>query len=164
MSVVETIEKYKQTEDEQIHTFLDRHNQWLSKVESIESKGMDNLGSVELARMEMCYSKAGIYACLIRSHYRNKFKSHEARAEFDQGEMYEEVRTTGFTSTDGKFLNTSVDAQYLSRKSKGKQLKMAAHYDGQHDRWKGLVQEYEGARYAIKDMLEALKTESKGGV
>lgn len=134
------------------------HNEVLDQINDI----MDNAGHVphELARAEYLYTRARGIAYRIAGYYKSQFKLYEARAEQMQARGYEKIRKGEAEGFAEKF-KSSVDAQYMSRLTKGIQLEKASEYEGLYDQWRGLAESYQDASNAIKDMIRTI--ESTGG-
>lgn len=148
--------KYKELEDQRMSSYLTNHN---ANLMIINEMNIDDLSSFQLAKMEYLYSKCQLYAYLIASHYRKEQKYHEALAEQAQADCYEATRM----GKNGEF-KTSTDAQYLSRKAKGKELEIASKHDGDCSRWRGIAEAYGSSINSIKDMIKSFEKENHGGV
>lgn len=161
MSLSETFDNYIELEEAAMATYIAKHNSFLKKIEDIESyfDGANVPGQVELAKMEYWYAKAQLYAYLISGYYRKQQKYYEALAEQEQANFYEKVRSQEY---DAK-LQTSTDAQYLSRRAKGAKLLEASKHEGNYSRWNGIAKSYENAINSIKDMIKGCRAEEKGG-
>lgn len=152
-----TTERYKELEDEAIMHYVEKHNEYIKKIDSVK---LDQSGTFAIANTELLYSKAQLYASNIASYYRKYQKLYEAKAEQEQANAYERART----NKDEKCLNGSTDAQYLSRMAKGRELEKAAKYEADYIRWNGIAVSYGNAINSLKDMIKGIKQESHGGV
>lgn len=148
--------KYTELEDQRLKSYLTNHNTNLMLINEFR---LDDCGSYQLAKIEYLYSKCVLYASLIAGHYRKQQRYFEAMAEIHQADAYENARTSEESTLTG-----STDGQYLSRKAKGEQLKMAARYEGDYIRWQGIAKSYENSINSIKDMIKSLEKEKNGGV
>lgn len=133
------------------------HNALLDKINKI----MDSNAHTphELARAEYFYTQARAVSYKIVGHYKAQFKYYEARAEQLQAMGYENIRK-GDNPKYEKF-KSSVDAQYMSRLTKGIQLEKASEFEGMYDQWRGVADAYSDAVNAIKDMIKT--AENQGG-
>lgn len=147
MSVAKTIQSNIELEDKAMATYIEKHNSFISTIESYD---MDAVAPTQIARMEYLYAQAQLYAYLIAGHYRKKQRYHEALAEQQQANSYEETRKGDRPATD---------AQYISRRAKGKQLELAGHYEGNYIRWNGIAQAYENSINSLKDLGKAIVKE-----
>lgn len=134
------------------------HNEVLDQINAI----MDKAGHVphELARAEYLYTRARAICYRITGYYKSQFKLYEAKAEQMQARGYEKIRKGEAEGFAEKF-KSAVDAQYMSRLTKGIQLENAAEYEGLYDQWRGIADSYKDAANAIKDMINT--AESQGG-
>lgn len=107
-----------------------------------------------MAKLEYLYAEAERQAFRIASYYKSQQKYHEAMAEIEQGKAYERVVDAGGRSTD---------AQYLSRKFKGEELKKAGKNEGYYTQFRGIAGTYERAANSIKDMIKARSYEDGTG-
>ena len=151
-----TTEQYKDLEDKAIMHYVEKHNRFLEQINGVD---FDNAPPFLIAKAEMWYSQAQLYAGNIAAYYRKQQKLYEAKAEQAQADKYESVRLGG----DPK-LKSAVDAQYLSRMAKGLQLEAAAKCEGNYIRWNGILVSYGNAINSLKDMIKSIKREDQGGV
>lgn len=128
------------------------HEQAINDIQKLDSR-MDELTPYEIGKLQYLYTKAERQAWNIAAWHKKKQKYFEGMAEVAQGQEYKKMRDGGKTGTD---------AQYLSRISKGLQLKIAAGYEGDYITWRGIAQTYEGARNSLKDMVKAIAYEGDG--
>jgi intein/homing endonuclease len=128
------------------------HNTYIKQIQKLDER-MDELAPYEIAKLEYLYTKAERMAWNIAGWYKKKYKYYEGLAEIYQGQEYKNIRQ----DKD----NTSVDAQYASRITKGNMLCEAANYEGDYITWKGIAQTYERAANALKDVMKAI--EKQGG-
>lgn len=152
----DVLNEFVELEDQRLKKYLTNHNANLMIINEME---FDKLGSFQLAKVEYLYSKCMLYASLISGHYRKQQRYYEAMAEIHQADAYESARTSMLSELKG-----STDAQYLSRKAKGEQLKQAAQYEGDYVRWSGIAKSYENSINSVKDMIKSLEKEKHGGV
>lgn len=147
MSVAEVIEFNRDIEDRAMGSYIDKHNKL---IDQINEYNLDDVTPVQVAKMEYLYAQSQLYAYLIAGHYRKKQRYYEAQAEQHQANSYEETR---------KEERPASDAQYLSRRAKGKQLEIAAGYEGNYIRWNGIAQAYENSINSLKDLGKAIVRE-----
>lgn len=127
------------------------HEKALAEIQALDSR-MDHLAPYEIGKLQYLYTKAERQAWSIAAWHKKKQKYYEGMAEVAQGQEYKQMRESG---------KTGVDAQYLSRISKGAQLSYAAEYEGDYITWRGIAETYAGARNALKDIIKAI--EAQGG-
>src|SRR5690606_9625406 len=99
-------------------------------------KRMDHLAPYEIGKLQYLYTKAERQAWNIAAWHKKKQKYYEGMAEVAQGQEYKQMRDSG---------KTGVDAQYLSRISKGAQMTTAGTYEGDYISWRGIAESYIGA-------------------
>ncbi len=128
------------------------HEQALKEIQALDNR-MDSLAPYEIGKLQYLYTKAERQAWNIAAWHKKKQKYYEGMAEVAQGQEYKQMRDSG---------KTGVDAQYLSRISKGAQLTYAAEFEGDYITWRGIAETYEGARLALKDILKAVGQEGDG--
>ena len=148
--LLETLEHYKELEDQRIADFLYKHNNILRGISDVELPGCT---PYQLAELEYRYSQVQLYANLIASHYRKSQRYHESRSEQDYADSYESIRD------DKENKRTASDAQVMARKAKGKQLEEAGKYEADFLRWSGIAKSYEMSAYSLKDMLKGIDKE-----
>lgn len=132
---------------------------WSDWITKINMTGIHEEGTilppVEIARVEMWYSFARGHAYDISALCREMALYFEAQAEQGQANMFEKVKLGEYN----KKLMNSTDAQYLSRRAKGKLLEKAAKWQGDYLRWKGIGDTYESSVNAVKDMFKVAEHE-----
>lgn len=136
---------------EQLKLFEKSHENALKEIQALDNR-MDELAPYEIAKLQYTYTKAERQAWNIAAWNKKKQKYYEGMAEVAQGQEFKIMREQG---------KTGVEAQYLSRISKGAQLTQAAEYEGDYISWRGIAESYIGARLALKDVIKAI--ESQGG-
>lgn len=132
--------------------FEKAHEQAIAEIQALDSR-MDHLAPYEIGKLQYLYTKAERHAWNIAAWHKKKQKYYEGMAEVAQGQEYKQMRDSG---------KTGVDAQYLSRISKGAQLTAAAEYEGDYITWRGIAETYAGARNALKDIIKAIAQEGDG--
>lgn len=132
------------------------YDDWLHRINrtGVHEEGTI-LSPIELGRIEIWYSVARSTAYDIAGLCREMQRFYEAQAEQGQANMYEKVKLGKYN----KKLNNSTDAQYISRRAKGKLLQHAAVYEGDYFRWKGFGDSHESAINAVKDMFKVAEHE-----
>lgn len=148
--LLETLEHYKELEDQRIADFLFKHNNLLRQVNAYD---MDAASPFQLAKMEYIYSQAKLYAHLISSHYRKQQRYHEAMAEQDFANEYESIRD------DKEKKRSATDANVIARRAKGKQMDFAGREEANYIRWNGIAISYESMINSLKDMIKSIAKE-----
>lgn len=148
--LLETLEHYKELEDQRIADFLFKHNNILREINKINPQ---NCTPYQLGELEYRYSQVQVYANLIASHYRKSQRYHEARSDQDYADSYESIRDTKEPK------RSAADAQIMARKAKGKQMEEAGKHESDFLRWSGIAKSYEMACYSVKDMIRGVEKE-----
>ncbi len=151
--ILESIEVYKELEDQRMNDFIFKHNKILRTVNEYD---VDSASPFQLAKMEFLYSQAQLYANLIASHYRKQQRYHESHSDQDYANSYESIRD------DKEAKRSAADAQVMARKAKGMQLEHAGREESNYLRWSGISHSYEMMVYSLKDMHKSVKLEEGG--
>jgi hypothetical protein len=148
--LLETLEHYKELEDQRIADFLFKHNNILRGINEVNLSGAT---PYQLAELEYRYSQVQLYANLIASHYRKLQRYHESRSDQDYADSYETIRDTKEPK------RSAADAQVMARKAKGKQMEEAGKHEADFLRWSGIAKSYELSCYSLKDMQKGIEKE-----
>jgi hypothetical protein len=139
---------------------LQEHNRIVDMINQtgINDPSVDpfDIGITNIWRIEKWYGAARKEAYAISGLCRELQKYYEGLAEQGQANQYELVKTG---KGDNPKLNNSTDAQYSSRRIKGRLLEYAASYEGKFKRWHGWAETYEQEANSMKDILNYMKDE-----
>jgi len=141
-----------QEDVQEFKRYHQQHSYYLAQIKELDDQ-IDELSPFQIAKLEYIYSKAERIAWHIAGFYKRKQKSYEGQAEIKQGQEYKRLKEEN---------QTSVDAQYGSRVTKGEMLDKAADYEGEYISWRGIAQTYERAGNSLKDMIKAIEKEGGG--
>lgn len=157
--LAERIEQYKAVVLEEMTKHIERHNGWLARIEETGFNDPEFdpilLGPMMIGRVEIYYSFARKEAHAVAGKCRNLQRFYEAVAEQGQANMYERVKL----KLENRNLHNSTDAQYLSRRIKGRLLEKAAQWEGDYQRWSGIASSYEQTGNATKDLFKLAEYE-----
>ncbi|MBS4200299.1 hypothetical protein KHA93_11720 [Bacillus sp. FJAT-49732] len=134
---------------DQLNRYEQSHENVIKEIQELDNR-MDHLAPYEIGKLQYLYTKAERQAWNIAAFHKKQQKYYEGMAEIAQGQEYKKMRDEG---------KTGVDAQYLSRISKGAQLTKAAEYEGDYITWRGIAETYAGARNALKDIIKSISQE-----
>lgn len=137
--------------DKDIEKYLKAHENAIKEVQVLD-KRIDSLSPYEITKLQYLYTKVERHAWAIAAWNKRQQKYYEGIAEVAQGQEFKKMRDEG---------KSGVDAQYLSRISKGAQLTHAAEFEGDYISWRGIAESYIGARNALKDMIKSVDAENK---
>jgi hypothetical protein len=158
-ALADRINQYKDHLTQVINHHKKEHNRWVTLINNTGVLDEDAepilLGPALLAKVELWYGEARKEAYSIAGKNRDMQKFYEAAAEQGQANQYELVKLGKYDSK----LNNSTDAQYLSRRVKGRLMDLAAHFEGEFKRWDGVAHAYESSVNAIKDMYKLAEFE-----
>ena len=160
--LVESVEKFRELEDEEVQDSITKHNHFLRLIQPLETKMNSDIpmGTMELAQMEYLYGKAHWYAWRIASHYRMKRDRYLAAADIERANLFERVYKGTY---DPKIKGSTAGAE-IARKAKGEMEMDAAPFAGAYEKWRGAAGAYELMINSLKDMIKRSHAELSGGV
>jgi hypothetical protein len=130
---------------------LKEHNELLNKITFL---GIDDVSVMlsprEYGHGQILYAKLVKEASAIAGKCRDLQRYFEAFAEQGQADFFEKVRMKKYN----KDIYKTTDAQYLSRKAKGKLLEYAGEYEGDYHKWQGAAKSYELSVNSVKDLYK----------
>jgi hypothetical protein len=135
----------------EIQQHLKKHNDLLKQISNL---GIDDVSVMlsprEYGHGQILYAKLVKEASAIAGRSRDLQRYFEAFAEQGQAEFFAKVRLKQYHQ--GIYKTT--DAQYLSRKAKGKLLEYAGEYEGDFKEWEGAAKSYELVVNGVKDLYK----------